>query len=169
MRLREIANPQIHRLYHLWQDRQLPDGRPMPREALDPIELGTLLPNVMLLEVEEVRQGRQLPMVRFRVAGDEIEARYGCSLRGSSLHETFPLVRRTDTSHQWSEILRDGRPKYRRGPMRFPDDQVFEAERLLLPLSQGERDVAFILGAIFYLRMAVDGERSETRVGDLRE
>ncbi|HLS69703.1 MAG TPA: hypothetical protein VK035_10185, partial [Kiloniellales bacterium] len=69
MRLREIANPQIHRLYHLWQDRQLPDGRPMPREALDPIELGTLLPNVMLLEVEEVRQGRQLPVVRFRVAG----------------------------------------------------------------------------------------------------
>ena len=61
------------------------------------------------------------------------------------------MVRRRDTSHQWAEIVRDAKPKYRRGPMAFPEDRVFEAERLLLPLSEGERDVRYILGAVYYL------------------
>jgi len=162
MHLAEIGNCRLHELYRFWESRCLPDGRPMPRCALDPVELGSLLTNVLLLEVEATRQEGYLPLMRFRVAGDEIESRYGRSLRGAALHETFPLVRRTDTSHQWSEILRDRRPKYRRGPMMFPDDRTFEAERLLLPLSSGDRDVAFILGAIFYLPMPPEGHETAT-------
>lgn len=169
MRLAEIGNCQIHELYRFWQSRRRADGRPMAREALDPADLGPLLSNIMLLEVEEPKEEGKLPLMRFRVAGDEIESRYGRSLRGSLLHETFPLVRRSDTSHQWSEILRDKKPKYRRGPMRFPDDQVFEAECLLLPLSMGDRDVAFILGAIFYLAVGSNGEKKATWAGDITE
>lgn len=162
MYLAEIENRGIHQLYHFWKSRLLPDGRPMPRSALDPMELGPILTNIMLLEVEAPQQDDRLPLMRFRIAGDEIESRYGRSLRGAALHETFPLVRRTDTSHQWSEIFRDLQPKYRRGPMRFPDERAFEAERMILPVSSGERDIAFILGAIFYLPMPSEGEGVET-------
>lgn len=167
MYLAQIGNPGIHRLYRFWEGRRQPDGRPMLRCDLDPVDLGPILSNIMLLEVEEPCRQDYLPLMRFRVAGDEIETRYGRSLRGAALHETFPLVRRTDTSHQWSEILRDQRPKYRRGPMVFPDDRSFEAERLLLPLSAKGRDVAFILGAIFYLPMPAEGDETETEACDL--
>lgn len=162
MRLANIGNCRLHRLYNFWDSRRLADGRPMPRSALDPVALGPILTNVLLIEVAETAQQDYLPMMRFRVAGDEIESRYGRSLRGAALHETFPLVRRADTSHQWSEIVRDGRPKYRRGPMEFPDNRTFEAERLLLPLSCGERVTAFILGAIFYLPMPPDWKENDT-------
>ncbi|MEX2629924.1 MAG: PAS domain-containing protein [Tistlia sp.] len=143
-----FVNPKLTVLYRYWRQRCLEDG-PMPRSRLDPVELPGLLSNLMVLEVPA--DGGE---IRFRLAGEEIEQRYGRSLRGLRLSDIFPMVRRKDTSHQWAEILRDARPKYRRGPMAFPEGRVYEAERLLLPLSEGERRVSHILGAIYYLPLS---------------
>lgn len=140
-----FVNDRLRELYAYWRAR-CQSGRPMLRSRLDPVDLAPQLPNLMLLEVTD--RGEE---IRFRLAGDEIESRYGRSLRGRTITEVFPLVRRKDTSHQWAEILRDARPKYRRGPMAFPGGLVYEAERLLLPLSDGKRDVRYILGAVYYL------------------
>ncbi len=147
----------------------------MPRHAFDPADLGALLANVLFIEVLSNPCD-----LKIRVAGQEIEERYGRSLRGLSIFETFPLVRRKDTSHQWSEILIDRQPKYRRGAMVFPNDRVFEAERIMLPLSAtasgspvdgssatrssatsspaGEPPcgVAYILAAVFYQPLSLE-------------
>ena len=148
LRVGQVANPAVQGLHDYWLSHAAPGGL-MPREAFDPIDLGALLSNVLFIEVTP-KPGD----LKIRVAGQEIEERYGRSLRGLSIFETFPMVRRKDTSHQWSEILSDGLPKYRRGPMVFPNGRVFESERIMLPLSaQGARppsEVAFILAAIFY-------------------
>lgn len=168
MRLAEIANPRIHTLYRFWDRHRLPDGRPMPRSAVDPTELAPLLANVMLLQVVDPgREDEQPPELRFRLAGDEIERRYGRSLRGAALQEIFPLVHRGDTSQQWADILRDKKPKYRRGPMIFPDQRRFEAERVIFPLSAGKKDVGYILGAIFYLPLRSAVDSLATEAGDL--
>lgn len=140
-----FVHDELRDLLAYWRQRCEAD-RPMPRSRLDPMELAPFLPHLMVLEVPA--DGSE---IRFRLAGQEIEERYGHSLRGRRLSETFPMVRRKDTSHQWAEIVDDARPKYRRGPMAFPEDRVFEAERLLLPLSSGERRVSHILGGVYYL------------------
>lgn len=167
IRLADLGNERLHLLYNYWRERCPPDGRPMPRAALDPIPLGPLLPYIMLIEVVSPGEAGSFPDMRFRLVGDEIEGRYGRSLKGAMLDETFPLVQRSDTSHQWSEILTDWTPKYRRGPMNFPNGRRFEAERLLLPLSQEEAPVAFLLGAIFYQPLATDQDEHQTVAGDL--
>ena len=148
IRVGQVASPRVQYLYRYWSGQADQDGL-MPRQAFDPVDLGSLLSNVLFIEVASNPCDLMI-----RVAGQEIEERYGRSLRGRSIFETFPLVRRKDTSHQWCEILADRQPKYRRGPMVFPNDRVFEAERIMLPLSaagEGDaEDVAFILAAIFY-------------------
>lgn len=165
MRLAEIANPKITTLYRFWQRRRLPDGRPMPRAALDPGDLTVLLPNLLLLQLVDSAAGPD--GLRIRLAGDAIEQRYGRSLRGLPLRQTFGLVRRDDTSAQWAAVLRDARPKYRRGPMHFPDGRSFEAERLILPLSGEAPGVAFLLAGLFYLPLGPGAEAHGTEAADL--
>ena len=117
----------------------------MRRTDLDPVDLGRLLPNVMLVEVGD----GGIESMRFRLAGAEIEGRYNRSLKGLSVVETFALKPRAATANQWVEILADRRPKYRLGPLQFADGQRFHHERLLLPLADAGR-VSHILGAIFF-------------------
>lgn len=156
-----FVHDQLRDLLAYWRQRCSGDW-PMPRSSLDPVELGQFLPHLMFLEVPA--DGSE---IRFRLAGQEIEDRYGHSLRGRALSETFPLVRRKDTSHQWAEIVADARPKYRRGPMAFPHDRVFEAERLLLPLSTGDRRVSHILGGVYYLPLGPDAFQAVAVAGTL--
>jgi hypothetical protein len=154
LRIGQVPNSQIRWTFDYWRERRVED-RLMPRDSFDPVHLGSMLSNVLFVEVR-----RDPHDLSIRVAGQEVEDRYGRSMRGMSIYETFPIVRRKDTSHQWSEILVDGEPKYRRGPMVFPNERVFEAERVLLPmcdLAGGRSDeVAFILGLIFYAPLTSD-------------
>lgn len=148
LRVGQVPNPDVRRVFDYWR-RHCDEGLLMPRQAFDPVHLGGLLANVLFVE----RRRTPADLI-IRVAGQEIEERYGRSMRGMSIYDTFPIVRRKDTSHQWAELLRDAQPKYRRGPMVFPNERAFDAERLLLPLSdagQGPPDqVAYILGVILY-------------------
>ncbi len=154
MRADEVPSPRVRRLFDYWR-QHCAGGALMPRGAFDPIDLGPLLPNLLFIEVLA-----EPPDLRIRVAGQEVEDRYGRSMRGMSIYDTLPLVRRKDTSHQWSEILVDRQPKYRRGPMVFPGDRVFEAERIMVPLCDekrgGPEEVAFILAAVFYVPLPTD-------------
>jgi hypothetical protein len=51
--------------------------------------------------------------------------------------------------------------------MAFPEGRVFEAERLLLPLSEGERRVSHILGAVCYLPLSPQAFEQVAVVGTL--
>lgn len=147
-RIDEIENHGLRTLYSYWRNGRS-EGRPMQRQALDPLEIRALLANIVLAEV--VDDGADL---RIRLAGDEIESRYGLSLRGLSIRQTFSMVSRQDTSHQWFHLLIDGRPRYRRGPMLYPDDMMFISERLLLPLCGPNGEISHILGGIYYLPLS---------------
>jgi hypothetical protein len=144
IRLADIANPKVHRVFGYWQQRCV-DGRMMTRASLDPTELRDVLANVFLVSVDHGTGG-----FRFLIAGTEIEDRYGRSLRNTAVAETFSLVTRFDTSGQWAETAKDGKPRYRCGPMGFPNSDVYTAERLMLPLSADGTQVDHIFGAIFY-------------------
>jgi hypothetical protein len=155
-RIDEIENHGLRALYTYWRKGRI-EGRPMQRQALDPLEIRSLLANIVLAEV--VDDGADL---RIRLAGDEIESRYGLSLRGLSIRETFSMVSRQDTSHQWFHLLLDGRPRYRCGPMLYPDDMMFISERLLLPLSGANGEISHVLGGIYYLPLSPSAVLSQT-------
>jgi hypothetical protein len=155
--LARFKHPGLERLYRYWHARIDWRRGTMPACRLDPVELGRLLPNVLLVEVSEPRfrartHARRRPgdNLVFRVAGDEIERRFRRSLRGLSLAEAAVMLLRYQSLTQWSEILADAKPKYRHGPMQFPEEPPCLAEQLLLPLSAGDTRVSHILGGMFY-------------------
>src|SRR5262245_26368426 len=141
IRLADIANPKIHRVYAYWQER-CAAGRMMTRASLDPTELRDVLANVFLVGVEP-----GVGCFRFLIAGTEIEDRYGRSLRNVAVADTFSLVTRFDTSGQWAATAKDAKPRYRCGPMGFPNSDVYVAERVMLPLSADGAQVDHIFGA----------------------
>lgn len=163
IRLADVANPKVHRLFAYWKERCL-GGRLMTREAIDPLELRDILANLFLVEV-----GPQPTDLRFLIAGSEMEDRYGRSLRGAPVSTTFGLVSRRDTSHQWAETATDRKPRYRCGPMGFPNDDVFIAERLMLPLSADGARIDHIFGAVFYAPLKRSAFEETAIVGTIEE
>lgn len=144
IRLADIANPKVHRVFAYWQQRCVA-GQLMSRASLDPTELRDVLAHLFLVAIGDAPGD-----LRFLIAGTEIEDRYGRSLRGVAVADTYRLVTRFDTSHQWAQTASDGKPRYRSGPMGFPSNDVYIAERLMLPLAADGERVDHIFGAIFY-------------------
>jgi len=162
LRISDVENADVRFLFRYWRANCV--GDLMPRERFDPIPLGRLLPNIVFLKVNAATGD-----LIIRVAGEEIESRYGRSLRDTSVFATFPLVRRGDTSQQWTEMLQRPVPKYRIGPMAFPNGRVFKAERIMLPMSDGGADLAYVLGAVFYSSLRETEYRAEAVAADLED
>jgi len=164
----------LERLYRYWRARLDGARQIMPASSLDPVELGRLLPNVLLVEVVEPRY-RAAPSPRrrlgdnliFRVAGDEIERRFRRSLRGLSLADAAVMLLRYESLTQWHEILVDAKPKYRHGPIEFPEDPPCLAEQLLLPMAADHAGVSHILGGVFYSGSDAPFDRRGTEVATI--
>ena len=128
VRIGEIANEAMRDLYAYWRSSG-EEGRPLRREQLELERIAPHLSRVLLAEV--IDEGRDLVV---RVAGEEIESRFGGSMRGFRMSILFSGLPPISTAHQWFDIIADGRPRYRRGPMPYAPDRYFLTECLLLPL-----------------------------------
>jgi hypothetical protein len=127
-----VKEPQLCRLLAFWAERCGSDGLPSKR-TLDPILLFTLLPYLILVEV--LRDGEDF---RIRLAGSEIEDRFGLSLRGLSVYDANRGVESPDTTGQWRESYSRCCPYYRRGPVRLHDSRHFNYCRLILPIADND-------------------------------
>ena len=164
----------LERLYRYWRARLDRERRIMPASALDPVELGRLLPNVLLVAVVEPRyrvatspQRRLGDNLVVRVAGDEIERRFRRSLRGLSIADAAVMLLRYESLTQWHDILVDAKPKYRHGPIQFPEEPLCLAEQLLLPMAADAAGVSHILGGVFYSGSDAPFERRGTEVATI--
>jgi hypothetical protein len=129
-----MTEPEFRTLLQFWSERC--DGSALPtRRMLDPVTLYPLLPLLALVEV--VEDGADF---RVRLAGSEVEDRHGTSLRGRSLDEIRKKVDGEDTTDQWALATETRRPYYRRGPVRFPNEQHFDYARLILPIAADGQD-----------------------------
>ena len=148
LRIGEIANDAMRNLYAYWRGCAA-EGRALRREQLELERIAPHLSRVLLAEV--IDEGRDLVV---RVAGEEIESRFGGSMRGFRMSILFSGLPPISTAHQWFDIIADGRPRYRRGPMPYAPDRYFLTECLLLPLLDASGAVSHVLNTTFYLSEA---------------
>ena len=144
VRIGEIKNDAMRTLYAYWRG-SAPEGRALRREQLELERIAPHLSRVLLAEV--VDGGRDLVV---RIAGEEIESRFGGSMRGLQLSTLFKNLPPSATTRQWFDIIADLRPRYRRGPIPYAHDRYFYSERLLLPLFDADEAVSHVLCAAFH-------------------
>jgi len=104
--LESVGDPAPKALYAYWQ-RKL-QGRRMPaRSDIDPLDLKTVLPNLVLLDVQ-----REPLDFRYRVAGTRTYDIFGYDLTGKSVRELEP---RAFSAGLWTSLeamTRDGLPQH---------------------------------------------------------
>lgn len=133
-------NGMLTALHAYWRSKR--GGRTMPmRQDIRPEEIGALLPIVSLLEAVDGR-------LRFRLAGNRIEAAYGSDLRGKFLDEIQPAQQYKIAARSYAMALGCGRPVISRSNYRTPTGQHLLITRLLLPLTADGIRASMILAGV---------------------
>lgn len=144
-----VAEPLLAELYAYWTAKRR--GRFAPARAdIDPIEIPRLLPHLMLVDVLD--GGARF---RYRLAGTEIESRFGCSMVGRHVDEMM-RGRYSDYIHGlYRDLLATRRALYSESAYGGGDGSPLYTRRLMLPLSGDGRAVDMVLaGQIFSYRAA---------------
>jgi hypothetical protein len=142
-----IAAPLLAELYGYWSAKRGARFAPS-RGEIDPIEIPRLLPHLMLVDV--VEGGARL---RYRLAGTEIESRFGCSMVGRYIDEMM-RGRYNDYIHElYRELLTTRRALYSESAYGPEGSAPLYTQRLMLPLSNDGNSVDMVLaGQIFTYR-----------------
>jgi len=144
------ALPQkLHEGFSYWQG--LRRGRLMPaRRDIDPLDIGALLPNVVLLDVihqpaTERVQGVSAGLdFRFRLVGTEVAARSTRDYTGRRLADIPHMAPGTPFWQRREEVVRCRRPLYSAPCYVGPAKQIRSCHNLLLPLSEDDELVNMI-------------------------
>jgi len=137
----------LARLYDYWKAKR--GARPAPARAdLDPVEMPRMLPHLMLIDVLD--GGARF---RYRLAGTEIESRFGCSMAGRYIDELM-RGRYSDYLHVlYRELLSSRRPLYSESAYGSDENAPMQTRRLMLPLSTDGTEIDMVLaGQLFDYR-----------------
>lgn len=139
-------------LYIYWRTKRGDRFAPS-RADIDPVEMPRLLPHLMLIDV--IDGGARF---RYRLAGTEIESRFGCSMVGRYIDEMM-RGRYADYLHDlYRELVSSRRPLYSESAYGSDDDSPLQARRLMLPLSSDGAGVDMVLaGQLFTFRHPAAG------------
>ena len=120
-------------------------ARSMPsRRDLDPVlEVPALLPNLQLVDIVGSR-------FRFRLIGSELVYAFGRDYTGLFVDELFEDQRAKDIGSVYSGVRDAGQSIFMRSHYFSTRDADLVANRLYLPLSDNDRDVNMIFGAITF-------------------
>ena len=139
-----IRSPILKAIHGYWQSKL--DGRPMPpRDALDPLELGRLLPYVALADVEHD------PLrLRWRLLGTHITRALGRDSTGRYFDEIYPGTLYEDVMTVYRRVLEHRRPVRHFGQPTFFNRAFASYESVHLPLSGDGAVIDMILvGFVF--------------------
>jgi hypothetical protein len=144
-----VDDRRLRKLYVYWMAKR---GRhAMPSRAdIDPIELGSILGNLFLFDVDETLNG-----FRFRLAGSNIVDTVGVELTGRSLAGISPRYGLKPLLDQCLSVVASRQPSYLSVLYSAPARRMI-CRQLLLPLSTDESRVEIILGGIIYSPIAED-------------
>ena len=142
------SNPATQVLHDWWQSKR--GSRAMPaRTELDPIELKAILPDFVLIDVQS-NIGGEGHTFTYRLAGTEIDSRFGFRLTGRTLEqipfgEAGAVIR-----EQYEAAIREQRPIFCRHAVVVGGERYVEYERLVVPLRGDDH------GKVTALAAAVD-------------
>ena len=158
--LPHIRDERLQRAFRYWQERR--GERPAPSRAdLDPTDIPSLLPHLMLVDVcsDEER-------LRYRLVGTEVERNFGVSMTGRYIDEVM-RGRYLDFIHDlYRQVIERCIPIYSENTFSDPDSRAFlqgwplRTARVMLPLAVNGTAVDMIMIAQVFFRDAVAATRT---------
>ncbi len=140
------CHPDIQWLLGYWQGKS-PDGRLPGRQHIDPVEMGRLLANIWVVDVQ-----RTPLRFRYRVTGTLIVAYLGQEPTGEWLDVVIPHFEETHTCRDLKIVVADRVPRWRRGPPSLRRELSFKnLEQLSLPLARDGQTVDMTLNLTLFL------------------
>lgn len=140
-----LDHPALTALHSYWMRKR--NGAFAPsRSDIDPVEIPSLLPHVLLLDV--IDGGARF---RYRLAGTEIEERIGCRLAGRYLDEVTEGDYSSYIHALFRRSLTERRPLYSECVYGLSDKLAHLTKRIMLPLSADGRAIdMFLCGQIVH-------------------
>lgn len=137
----DAFEPEFAELLRYWESKR--QGGQLPaRRDIDPLDLGRLLPHLLLFDV--VRAGGGVRF-KFRVAGTAFSTMIGRDVTGLYLDELGPPDRVATVISGLTAMVRTGRPCFLAGRPTLHSNQVVMVKRLGVPLASDGRAVDMIL------------------------
>ncbi|MCW0232774.1 MAG: PAS domain-containing protein [Ferrovibrio sp.] len=131
------------RLHDYWTAKR--EGRRFPaRRDIDPIELGTLLPHVFLIDVLP-----EPPYFRYRLTGTTVDEIHGQYLTGKAPRDIRTPEIAIAAESQCRQVLLTGSPGCDHVTLMAQDQSYWHFERLVLPLSDDGTSINMLLCGIY--------------------
>jgi hypothetical protein len=141
------AHPKTIRIYEYWREKAPGPGLLPSRGDIDPTEIPTLLDNIWMLDV--VGEPRRF---RFRLIGDAMHRKGIPGRSGEYVDQFFSPGVAEERMAALHAVVVARQPSWARGrPQLVHRNQIFEIERILLPLAADGRAVNILLClTVFY-------------------
>jgi hypothetical protein len=140
-----IVNPLLQRLFAYW-DAKRAGGRRPSRSDIEPLELGYILGNLILVEVV----GRDPMRFRIRLHGTNLARRAGYELTGKML-DKLPITEfRTLAQQSFTTTVTTGEP-FHTSRDRVLDGKRQRYEAVMLPLFDEAGQVNMLLIGLIYV------------------
>ncbi|WP_282608312.1 PAS domain-containing protein [Pelagibius sp. Alg239-R121] len=132
-------------LYSYWKRKR--GARAFPSRAdIDPTEMPTLLPNIILVDVTS----RTPPQFRFRLVGTAIVQLYGVDFTGRYLDEIETGGMQAIIRRGYEQTVSRAEPCFQEGEVRYQNRFQIHYLRAILPLGQNDRRVDMLLAGVFF-------------------
>ncbi|WP_395021616.1 PAS domain-containing protein [Dongia sp.] len=140
------ANPATRILLDWWHAKRGP--RAMPARAdLDPLELKAILPQLLLIDVAVAAEPRRF-VFTCRLAGTEIDSRFGVNLTGVTLDQAPFGEARAAIRQEYEAAVNEQLPVLCSHSVVVDGGRSVEYERLVAPLSGKDNAVTALAVAI---------------------
>ncbi|MFC3228825.1 PAS domain-containing protein [Marinibaculum pumilum] len=147
-----VSDPRLVRAFDYW-DRIRGDRRMPSRRDIQPKDIKALLPHVFLVDVL-----RHPPRFRIRLAGTEVNNRFGTDLTGRFLDELDLGSRQQAILAAYAATVDAGEPSLDSEEYLRRDGRPLRYRRLLCPLSSDGRTVDMLFGVLAGLPSAPSGQ-----------
>jgi len=149
--IENLDEPLLAELFSYWSE--CCHGRIAPARAdIDPVDIPHLLPHIALTEIVKNEDGN-FPenRIRYRLAGTQIEERFGCALTNRFLDEIKQGPYLDYIMGLYDRLMAEVAPLYSENDFGVEGSTTLRAKRLMLPLSDDQETANMVLAGIVYV------------------
>jgi len=138
------ADPRLRQVYDYWQQKR--GTRAMPaRRDIEPMELKAVLPQLILVDVEEG------PRFRYRLFGTAVVEAFGSDPTGKYIDEVMVGAYKAFLLGLYNDMLASKKPIYSTSIYGTKRDTKLWTQRLMLPLSSDGQAVDKVLAVQVFI------------------
>jgi hypothetical protein len=139
-------HPKVRRLYEYWIKLHPPSDALPGHQHFSADDIADVLPLVWILDVY-----RDPLRFQYRFLGPLHARAMQRDLTGCRMDEVHPAFLKSYIYQHYVDLAKQARPSYRKGRARFGvDPELYEMERLLLPMAQNGQDIDMVLAITVY-------------------